>query len=86
MVAAPCRALTAAARWNGQAPQAATGVASASDTHCHAGNWAAGTIASSVTGTASASDTTSRRRGEPVSAALAAGPACASRCAGSAAA
>ena len=67
MVAAPCRALTAAARWNGQAPQVTTGVASASDTHCHAGKWAAGTIASTITGTASASDATSRRRGEPES-------------------
>src|SRR5262245_53636785 len=62
MVAAPCRALAAMARWNGQAPQVATGVASVSETHCQAGNWAAGTMASTVTGTASATETTSRRR------------------------
>ncbi len=34
MVAVACRALTSAARWNGQAPQVTTGVASASATHC----------------------------------------------------
>ena len=61
MVAAACRALTAAARWNGQAPQVTTGTASASETHCQDGNWAAGTIASTMTGTASATDTASRR-------------------------
>ena len=86
MVAAACRALTAAARWNGQAPQVTTGVASASDTHCQAGNWAAGTIASTTTGTASASDTTSRRRGvAAASRGPAEAPAFATRGAGSAA-
>src|SRR5579863_9966957 len=79
MVAAACRALTAAARWNGQAPQVTTGTASASETHCQDGNGAAGTIASTMTGTASASDTASRRRGAlvrpSVSASLPAAPA-----------
>ena len=34
MVAAPCRRLTQAARWNGQPPQTTTGAASVSDAHC----------------------------------------------------
>ena len=52
MVAAPWRALTSAARWNGQAPHTATGEASASDTHCHFRNCSAGTMASTTTGIA----------------------------------
>ena len=34
MVAAPCRRLAQAARWNGQAPQTTTGAARVSDSHC----------------------------------------------------
>ncbi len=62
MVAAPCRALMNAARWNGHAPHTATGEASASEAHCQFRNCAAGTIASTTTGTASASETSSRCR------------------------
>ena len=78
MVAARCRALTIAARWNGHAPQTATGEASASEAHCQFRNCSAGTIASATTGIASASDTSSRCRSESPSSAPpspAAGPA-----------
>ena len=51
MVAAPCRAFTAAARWNGQAPQVTTGVVSARASHCQYRNCSGGTMASSRTGT-----------------------------------
>ena len=34
MVAAPCRRLVQAARWNGAPPQTTTGAASVSDSHC----------------------------------------------------
>jgi hypothetical protein len=67
MVAAPCLALTRAARWNGHAPHTATGAASASDSHCQSRNCSAGTIASTTTGTASSSDISSRRRSAAVS-------------------
>ena len=60
MVTAPCRALVKAERWNGHAPHTATGEASASEAHCQLRNCAAGTIASTTTGTVSASDTSSR--------------------------
>ena len=60
MVAAPCRRLVQAARWNGQPAQPTTGVASASDTHCQPSNCSAGTMASATTGTASSTATTSR--------------------------
>ena len=77
MVAAPCLALTRAARWNGQAPQTATGAASASDSHCQLRNCSAGTIASTTTGTPSSSETSSRRRSAAVSSSPPAGvPAC----------
>ena len=62
MVAAPCRALTTAARWNGHAPHTATGEASARHAHCQFRNCNAGTIATATTGMASASDTSSRCR------------------------
>ena len=70
MVTAPWRRFTAAARWNGQAPQSTTGAASASETHCHCGNCSAGTIASAITGTARTALTMSRSR-SPVSSASA---------------
>ena len=62
MVAAPCRALTSAARWNGHAPHTTTGEASASESHCQFRNCSAGTMASTTTGIARASDTSSRCR------------------------
>ena len=62
MVAAPWRALTIAARWNGHAPHSTTGEASASEAHCQSRNCSAGIIASTTTGIASASETSSRRR------------------------
>ena len=69
MVAAPCRALTTAARWNGHAPHTATGEASARQAHCQFRNCSAGIIASATTGMASADDTSSRCRNADVSAA-----------------
>ena len=77
MVAARCRAFASAARWNGQAPQMATGAASVSDSHCQLRNWSTGTMASTTTGTASASEISSRCRSTAVSSAAspaAAGP------------
>src|SRR5690606_14284001 len=53
IVAAPCRRLIHAARWNGHAAHTTTGAASASDAHCQYVNWSAGTIASTTTGTES---------------------------------
>ncbi len=70
MVAAPCRAFSAAARWKGHAPHTMTGVASVRLNHCQFGNCSAGTIASTRTGTVSSVETTSRVR----SAAVAASP------------
>ena len=75
MVAAPCRALMSAARWNGHAPHTATGEASASDAHCQFRNCRDGIIASATTGIASASDTSSRCRNAAASPALSASPA-----------
>ena len=62
IVAAPCRALLAAARWKGQAPHTATGEASAREAHCQFRNCSGGSIASTTTGMASASEISSRRR------------------------
>jgi hypothetical protein len=62
MVAVPCRALTRAARWKGQAPHTATGEASARLAHCQFRNCSAGTMARTTTGIARASDTSSRCR------------------------
>ena len=67
MVAAPCRALTTAARWNGHAPHTATGEASARHAHCQFRNCSAGIIASATTGMASADDTSNRCRNADVS-------------------
>ena len=67
MVAAPCRALTTAARWNGHAPHTATGEASARQAHCQFRNCSAGIIASATTGMASADDTSNRCRNAAVS-------------------
>ena len=73
MVAAPWRALTRAARWNGHAPHTTTGAASASDSHCQSRNCSAGTIASTTTGTASSSEINSRWRSAAVSSSLSSG-------------
>ena len=62
MVDEPCRPARAAARWNGQADQVATGRASAATTHCQPSNCSGGTIESATTGTVSTDATTSRRR------------------------
>ena len=61
IVAAPCRALPAAARWKGQAPHTATGEASARAAHCQFRNCSGGAIASTTTGMASTSEISSRR-------------------------
>ncbi len=75
IVAAPWRRLVHAARWNGRAPQTTTGAARVSDTHCQASNWAAGTIASTTTGTVSTVDTSRRfRRAATSGSAAASGP------------
>ncbi|CAB4908947.1 unannotated protein [freshwater metagenome] len=62
IVLAPCRAFTAAARWKGQAPQTATGLARVRASHCQLSNCSAGTIDSTSTGRASAAETSSRCR------------------------
>ena len=60
MVAVPWRRLVAAARCSGHAPQTTAGAASTSASHSQPGNWSAGTMESTITGTASA--VTTRRR------------------------
>ncbi len=62
IVAAPCRRLVQAARWNGSAPHTTTGAASVSESHCQASNCSAGTIAIATTGTVSTRQTSSRSR------------------------
>ena len=62
IVAAPWRALTQAARWNGQAPQTATGAARVRASHCQFVNCSAGIIDISATGVVSATEISSRRR------------------------
>ena len=79
MVAARCRALTSAARWNGHAPQTATGAASASDSHCQFRNCSAGAIASTTTGTARTSETSKRCRNPAISSGSGTGPASSAR-------
>ena len=62
IVAVPCRKLAHAARWKGNAPQVTTGAARVSDSHCHASNCNAGTIASSTTGSDNAPEMNRRWR------------------------
>ena len=65
MVEAPWRAFSAAARWNGHAAQATTGVVSTSSSQGAAPPSASpigGTMAISSTGTVSASETSARWR------------------------
>ena len=64
MVEARCRALMAAARWNGHAAQATTGRARIAATQPQFGNWNAGIIEIAKTGTVSTAATTSRGRSE----------------------
>jgi hypothetical protein len=78
IVAAPCRRLIQAARWNGQAPQVATGAASVRAALCQLSNCNAGIIETSSTGSVRTAASTSRcRSAEAASgsaAASAAGP------------
>ena len=67
IVAAAWRALTAAARWKGQAPQATITVVRAKATHCHPGNCRMGNIEIATTGSASTSEMTNRVRRESTS-------------------
>ena len=66
IVAAPCRALISAARWNGHAAHSATGAAQATRTHCQPGKRSDGTSDSSrdrsVSGTKKTRATISLRR------------------------
>ena len=62
IVAAPCRAFSAAARWNGQPAQSTTGAASASATHSHPSNMSGGTIETRASGTLSVTASNRRRR------------------------
>ena len=61
-MAAPCRRLVHAARWNGSAPHTATGAVERQRRHCQYGNCSTGTIAMATTGTASPTQTSSRVR------------------------
>ena len=61
IVAARCRAFSAAARWNGQPAQSTTGAARASATHSQPSNISSGTIETSASGTLSVTATRSRR-------------------------
>ena len=73
IVAVPCRRFAHAARWNGHAPHATTGTASASDSHCQYVNCSAGTIAIAITGTSAPDEISSRRRSDAVGSSLAGG-------------
>ena len=53
-----------AARWNGQAPQIATGEARANESHCQLRNCSAGIIASTTTGTVRTVETSKRCRSD----------------------
>ncbi len=75
MVDEKCRAFTSAARWKGHADHATTGRASARTTHPQCGNWRAGIIEMSTTGSVSTAATIRRDRSR--------GAACASSCAAS---
>jgi hypothetical protein len=63
MVLAPCRAFSAAARWNGQPAHSTTGVASSSAAQCtSAVSGIPGSMVSTSTRADSGAATTSRRR------------------------
>ncbi len=61
MVAAPCRRLRSAARWNESPPQRTTGVARANDSHSQPGKRSGGIMPSATTGAVSAAETASLR-------------------------
>jgi len=84
IVAAPCRRLVQAARWNGNAPQTTTGDARVRESHCQLSNCHAGTIDSSSTGRLNPAVTASlRRRADASSSGCAeVGPAATSVCPG----
>ena len=67
MLAMKRRALCSATRWNGHAPQTATGDARASTSHCQFVNCSAGIIDSTSTGTVSTVEMRSRCRSAPSS-------------------
>ena len=67
MVAAPWRALTTAARWNGQAPHTTTGAARVSESHCQLGNCRPGIMAIASTGAVSPAEIIRRWRNERTS-------------------
>jgi hypothetical protein len=75
MVAVPWPRPAQAVRCSGQAPQIATGAASSRLTHGQPLNWAAGTMASTITARASGTHTASRRPRARVSASGPAGAA-----------
>ena len=62
MVAAPCRALVNAARWNGQAAYVTTGAASVRESHCQYSICSAGIMAIAITGRARTTAVIRRRR------------------------
>jgi hypothetical protein len=62
IVEVPCRRLTQAARWKGQAPQTTTGAANVRESHCQLSNCHGETIASRITGTVRTADTSTRSR------------------------
>src|ERR1700742_246727 len=66
IVAAPCRRLVQAARWNGHAPHTTTGAANVSDNHCQLVNCSTGAIAIAITGTVNASEISNRCRSAAV--------------------
>ena len=67
IVAVPWRRFAQAARWNGQAPQSTTGVASLSASHCQLSNCSAGIIETSRTGSERTRGEISRKRSGAVS-------------------
>ena len=56
IVAAPWRAFSSAARWNGRPAQRTTGVASANDSHSQPGNWSGGSMSATSGAERSAAD------------------------------
>jgi hypothetical protein len=68
IVVVPWRSERQAARWNGQAPQNTTGVASAKHSHCQYVNCRGGIIEMSTTGVARARENQNRRRRSATSA------------------
>src|SRR5680860_665199 len=74
IVAAPCRALVTAARWNGHAPHTTTGDARVREIHCQLSNWKAGTMDMARTGTVRTAEMTRRCHQPAASMAFSSGP------------